>query len=531
MVTGHGLERRVASQDARARRLRHVTPFERLEADWAALYQAFERRLVAVHRGLPVPDEDYAAQRRAFDGGLASLHTTGLSAEERAGLQAIHAALPFFDELEPVDGAEPGLPSAEPEAPDIAALRHATYEAYGEAASSIRVGSESIDRLTALSRLATEPDVLQRRVLFEAMAPVWRSVDGDGHDAGPYRRLLASSAARWARTGSAIEANAAALGMPPGTLEPMLHRILAAGRAALRDVAGHDGRIEPWDVRYLFGGAERTLGTLVPRERLREINDTHLRSLGADPDTLRIGYDVFERPGRPLIPVAFTTYGADGPWIFATYQEGGLGNLGELVHESGHALHMAAIRTRPAFRYLAEETSAFFEAIADVIGFDVNEPAFQAHHLGATVDARTAALDRYGAPLLETCWALFEAELHRSPDRRPNDVWAEIVADGLGLEPHPEWSWWAVRGQLIDAPGYLANYALSAITAAALRARIQARRGNWSTGDPGWYGFVSETLLRFGAERAPADLITDLLGGPLNADPLLADLAGRRPPG
>ena len=35
--------------------------------------------------------------------------------------------------------------------------------------------------------------------------------------------------------------------------------------------------------------------------------------------------------------------------------------------------------------------------------------------------------------------------------------------DGLGIEPHPEWSWWAIRGQLIDLPGYLANYALSAI--------------------------------------------------------------------
>ena len=91
------------------------------------------------------------------------------------------------------------------------------------------------------------------------------------------------------------------------------------------------------------------------------------------------------------------------------------------------------------------------------------------------------------------------------PGRRPNDVWAEIVADGLGIEPHPEWSWWAVRGQLIERPGYLANYALSAITAAALRARIRELRGDWSTGDPGWYAFVSERLLRYGGERSPAD--------------------------
>ena len=102
---------------------------------------------------------------------------------------------------------------------------------------------------------------------------------------------------------------------------------------------------------------------------------------------------------------------------------------------------------------------------------------------------------------------------------------SEIVADGLGIEPHPEWSWWAVRGQLIDSPGYFANYGLSAITAAALRARIRELRGDWSTGDHGWYAFVSERLLRFGGERSPASLIADLLGGPLTEAPLLADLA------
>ena len=87
--------------------------------------------------------------------------------------------------------------------------------------------------------------------------------------------------------------------------------------------------------------------------------------------------------------------------------------------------------------------------------------------------------------MLDVCWALFEIELHRRPDRRPNDVWTEITADGLGIEPHPEWSWWAIRGQLIDCPGYMANYALSAIVAAAVRARIREVRGPWWDGRPG----------------------------------------------
>ena len=70
-----------------------------------------------------------------------------------------------------------------------------------------------------------------------------------------------------------------------------------------------------------------------------------------------------------------------------------------------------------------------------------------------------------------------EIDLPASPD----DVWTAITSDGLGIEPHPEWSWWAMRGQLIDSPGYMANYALSAIIAAAVRARIAEVRGPWLT--------------------------------------------------
>ena len=379
-----------------------------------------------------------------------------------------------------------------------------------------------------MARLATEPDVAARQTLFEAMLPVWQAVDGDGDADSPYRRLNAASAVRWDRHGSMIEANAAVLGIPAGAFEPMLHRFLATGRARLTDVAGRDGRIEPWDYRYLVGEAERRLAGSITVERMRSINDAHLRALGADPVALHVSYDIVPRPGRPVIPVAFTTDGVEGPAVFATYEDGNLGNLAELIHESGHALHMAAIRTRPAFRYTPVTYSAFFEAIADMVGFDVSEPAFQAHHLGSSVEPAVASLDRYGGALLEAGLTLFEIELHRSPDRRPNDVWAEIVADELGIEPHPEWSWWVMRGQLIDLPGYLANYVLSAITASALRAAIRAERGDWSTGDPGWYRFVSERLLRFGAERPPATLIADLLGGPLTDEPLLADLAGYR---
>jgi hypothetical protein len=502
------------------------TDFVRLETAWDALRQAIEDRIVARSRGLPVDDADHPAMRRDFADALAAIDVAAMDDEERRGLACIRSGFGALASYDPMDDLEVDEETGA-ESLIIAALRRSTYDAYGEAASALVVGGEVIDRLTAFARLATAEDPIERRRVFEAMAPIWQVVDGDGHRSGPYRQLVAAAADRWARDGSPIDAGAVVLGIGPGDLEPMLWRILAAGRDVVTAAAGlrTGRRIAPWDYRFVVGAADRQLLSAVPVERLRPINDAHLRSLGADPIELSIGYDIFPRPDRPVIPVAFSTGGRPGPWVFASYREGGIGNLNELLHESGHALHFAAIRARPAFVEAPEEDAAFFEAFADVLGWDADEPAFQERYLGRSARPAENALARYGNVLLDVCWSLFEIELYRAPGRRPNDVWAEIVADGLGVEPHPEWSWWAVRGQLIDLPGYMANYALSAIAAAALRARIRELRGDWSTGDPGWYAFVSDRLLQFGGARTPADLIADLLGGPLTEAPLLADLA------
>jgi hypothetical protein len=77
----------------------------------------------------------------------------------------------------------------------------------------------------------------------------------------------------------------------------------------------------------------------------------------------------------------------------------------------------------------------------------------------------------------------------------------------------------------------MANYALAAVIAAAVRARIREVRGPWWVGDPGWYGFVADALLGAGASRTPADLLRDFLGGPLTIEPLQADLRQTRQTG
>jgi len=510
-----------------------LSQFEDLERSFLSLRDAWGALVVARHRGDDVraAEHAYGEDRRSFAATLASRGPA--SRDEFPLIESIESALEWMDEFEAVDGlAEVGGPEVEPS--DVAELRRQTFRAFGEAGDAIRVGAETIDRLTALSRLAIEPDSERRRSVFEAIEPVWRSVDGDGGPSSPYRTLLGSSAARWARDGSPVQAAATALGMAPGSIEGTLRAILAAWRAVLGP-----GLVEPWDYPFRVGGMERLVREHLPRERLQPINDAHLRSLGADPAELQITYDVTPRPGRPPIPTAFTVgrdigrLREDGswqpavPWIFATYAEGGLANLEELLHESGHALHEAAIRARPALFETLVADGGLAEGVADLVGWDAHEPAFQMRHLGVAADLQASRLGRYGAVMLDVCWALFEVVLHREPDRAPNDVWAELTEAGLGIVPHPEWSWWAMRGQLIDGPGYMANYALSAMVAAAVRTRIRKVRGDWlaAGGDPGWYAFVSDGLLRFGATRPAREVLTEFLDGPLTAEPLLDDLA------
>ena len=513
-----------------------------LEAAYGAYLEAWGGWMVGHHRGLGgaigVGLGSTLIEARSR---LGSLLVSGpwdtLSADDAAALETMRACLPDLDAwAAPLDDqvfadAPVDAPHVEAEA-TVASLRRTTFDAWGDAMANLELGDERFDRLTVTSMLAREDDAFRRRKLFLSMEPAWRTLNGDDGPASPYRRLLADSAARWKRDGSPIDANAAGLGMDPSTVEATMRRLLGAFRA----VAIGPGLVEPWDYRHHVGGLARRLDPLVPLARLREINDAHLRSIGADPATLRIAYDIHPRPDRPVIPTAFTvsedlaaragdgTWTPARPWVFATYAEGGIGNLEELLHESGHALHYAAIRTRPALFSWPPDQTAFVEAVADVVGWTVHEPAFLKEHLGVDVTARESVIARFGNVALDAAWTLFEIELHRHPDRSPNQVWAEIAERDLGIHGHPEWSWWAGRGQLIDGPGYLANYALGAIVVAAIRARLQTTRSDWSLGDPGWYGRVSDALLRFGGGRTPASLLDAFLDGPLTADALIANI-------
>ncbi|HVJ99881.1 MAG TPA: hypothetical protein VM365_03420 [Gemmatimonadales bacterium] len=469
--------------------------------------------------------------RRAVIERIAAVDSAQLSTEDRRAFGVMRRAL--SRDLTPVSTAAAsavaeGRPDCGYDPGAIAradSLRARIYACYAWAQSHVVVDDDTLDRLTVYGELARTESRDRRRLLFLALDPVWRSINGDNFASSPYRTLIALDAPRRGKLPAARDAGLA--GVPSDSLDPWLLAVLAAWRAAAPDSV-----IEPWDWYYLAGRPTRELGSRVPRERLVAINQAVYRALGADLGALNVRYDLEPRGGKT--PVAFCTFGArprlaGGRWtpgepsVFATYRTGGLDNLAELLHETGHAIHIAAIHTRPAFTDWPD-SDPFTEAVADFIALDVAEPAWQQRWLGDSVPLADGLRARYGGIVLDVAWSLFELRMLRDPSADPNEVWTRLTSEYLRIRPHPELSWWAMRGQLVDAPGYMMNYAVGAMLIAALRARTLERHGPWIQGDTSWYPWVSRTLFRYGLERPTREVVEEFLGGPVTPAALLKDM-------
>jgi hypothetical protein len=405
-------------------------------------------------------------------------------------------------------------------------LRRRIYACYGWAQHRVAVGADTMDRLSLLGALGRTDDPAERRRLFLALEPVWRSVNGDNGPGSPYRRLIALTVNE-RRSSESAASQARRSGVPPDSLERWLLAILETWREV-----NPDSLIEPWDWYHRTGRPARVLGGRISRARLTDLNARVYGALGADLRVLGVRYDLEPRAGKT--PVAFCTFGArprlrDGRWtpgrpsVFATYRDGGLDNLAELLHETGHAVHIAAIRTRPAFTDWPD-SDPFTEAIADFVALDVSEPAWQQHWLGDSVPLADGLRSRYGGIVLDVAWSLLELHMLRHPSADPNAVWTRLTHDYLRIRPHPELSWWAMRGQLVESPGYMMNYAVGAILIAAIRARTVAQHGPYLAGDSTWYPWVSSRLFRYGLERPTSEVIEEFLGGPVTPAGLLADM-------
>ena len=345
--------------------LRRAWDMRSVERSFGELLAAFGDLVVARRRGAPADAAGEARSRRVVRRYRAPATRVrgGARRARRPGRQwrrgparprrTCAATLAWLDELEPTPGARPadGRQLDRRRPGRRRALRAGLYRRYGAAAGAIRFGRRD-------ARPADGPGPARDRSRTPTSAVAcsrpWRRSGGRSTAMAarrvPYRRLLRSSAARWAGHGSPIEANAMALGCRPAAFEATLHR--DPRRVARRSIG--PGRGSNHGTTGTRSAARHaSAGSAGARERLLDLDHRYLASLGADPATLGIRYDVLPRPGRPIDPGR--VHDRDGrlggrpastgpwtprpPWVFATYAEGGLGNLAELLHESGHAVH------------------------------------------------------------------------------------------------------------------------------------------------------------------------------------------------
>jgi hypothetical protein len=498
------------------------------EAGWTGRGQAFDA-LVLKHN----------AVRDDLAGGLTTIDSTALSQEDARAFGTMRRTLARGLGAVTAPSATPERaaetePACDYDARAVVAaaggldsLRRRIYACYGWAQSHLVTDGDTTDRLSIFGALGRTESSELRQKLFLALEPVWRSVNRNNEPASPYRLLIAREVRERGNAEAPATEQARASGVPPDSLERWLLRVLETWR----DVSP-DSLIEPWDWFYRTGLTSRRLSPLVPLERLASLNQAVYRALGADPRALQVQYDLKPREGKT--PVAYSTFGRrprfingswrpGEPWVFATYRTGGLDNLNELLHETGHAVHIAAIRSRPAFNDWPD-SDPFTEAVADFVALDVYEPAWQQHWLGDSVPLADGLRSRYGGIVLDVAWALFETRMQRDPGADPNKVWTTLTRDYLRIRPYPELSWWAMRGQLVDAPGYMMNYAAGSILIAAIRARTLAVHGAFLAGDSTWYSWVAPRLYRFGLERPAQQVIEDFLGGPVSPAALLTDM-------
>ncbi len=471
----------------------------------------------------------YRQKRTACAALLAKVAADGLTQSDARAVavmrRKIQSSPVRADRLE--DSMHPSRHCRDAERKDLSyrGLRDALYACFDETGNQLEFEGARLTRLHALDLLSSMEDFSRRKALFLSFVPLWQAINGNDEPGSPYRRLIAQAAADARKHRSAIDQVAAEAGVPATQVEDWLEQILEAWS----EVSG-DQQMEPWDFRYQAGEADRALEPLIPRGSLQPITERYYRDLGADLERLGVLHDLDPRPGKA--PLAYSDVARSGRtiggvWrstvarVSANYEHGGLGSLNEFVHENGHAVHYAALRTRPAFM---DVEPLFDEAFADVTSWDTYEPAWQRKYLGHAASAEASLASLYSSVALDVAWSLFEIKMLRQPDADPNQLWSDIASRYLHIVPHPEWAWWAVRVQLVESPGYMLNYGLGSVITADLRRHIQESLGTFETGNPSWYNWVSERLLRFGLERPTPALLREFLGRAPSPEALLMDI-------
>jgi len=399
------------------------------------------------------------------------------------------------------------------------ALTSALYDCFSQIGNHLVVQDQIIGRSTALELLSEEHDANRREQIFRSFTPLWQAINGaSSTQESPYRRLIQLTAQHRSSAPDRIDLAARTVGTNRAQVERWLISVLTAWSQA---TSGAD--IEPWDYWHAHSQGLDPLNARITTADVQPLSARYFRDLGADLDQLKVLHDLAPRVGKA--PLSYTDYiriGQTTPsgwrpaWVrvSATLEKGGFSAANEIIHEDGHAVHMMALRSRPAFFDLGD--AVFYEAFADVPSWSVAEPAFQTRYLGIPAGSPASKEALYAGVMLDVAWALFEIQMLNQPGSDPNQLWAEITQRYLHIVPHPELAWWGLRVQLVHEPGYMINYGLGAILTAQLRERITKSIGAFDAGNPAWYGWVSRHLLHFGEALETPVLLRQFLRRPVS---------------
>ena len=433
-----------------------IAQIESAYADWLDAVGA----VAAIDSGLTTRIADrsrdaWAATRRnltaTLTAALASADRKRLSAADARALRAMRKGFADAVADEPIIDAEHpqvGCADRERSASDAATLQLALYACFEEIGNHMLFEGSSIVRTTALQQLQQLKDGEQRRRLFLAFSPLWSAVNGGDAPDSAYRRMMQMAGVEAQRgADSPIAAASATLGIVPDEAEQWLVQILHAWR-----MSSGGPPLEPWDYWYASAAASRELNDAVGRGSLLPIAKRFYRDLGADLDRLGVQHDLDVRPGKA--PLSYTDLVRMGrrignDWrstetrVSASYAQGGLFVVNELIHEDGHAVHYSALRTRPAYFSLGDDL--FFEAFADVPAWSSSEPPWQQKYLGVAAEEGSALRELFSNVVLDAAWGLFELRMFKDPSADPNAIWTAITSTYLNIVPHPELSWWALR--------------------------------------------------------------------------------------
>ena len=495
-------------------------------SDAVTVIGAIDSGLFASYRGhdRTAWDKEYHQKRKDLAERLSKLQAQSLSASDAKAVTAMRTQLALFPEtISAPFSPNNHCQDAGRKDLDYTSLRKSLVSCFVEIGGNMSFENGKINRQTALDLLHELPEPERRREVFTSLGPLWKAINGNNEPDSPYRRMIAMAAADATKNGSEIDRAARDAGVDTGEVEKWLEQILDAWRLSTPDQP-----VEPWSFSYEGAEADRLLAAAIPRAALQPINQKFYVDLGADLEKLGALYDLNPQPGKAALAYTeFVIRGrmAGGVWqptiarVSAPYAHGGLFVLNELVHENGHVINITAIRNRPAFTDWP--SSLFAEAFADVPGWSTYEPAWQRKYLGRATSDQISLRALFSVVILDVAWSLFELRMLRAPATDPNALWTEITHHYLHIVPHPELSWWALRVQLADAPGYMVNYGFGAALTADMRQHIREALGPFDTGDPRWYGWLGEHLLQYGSERDTRTLLQDFLGRPVSPKALL----------